>query len=156
GFAAPRERLGPDAAPCDRRLEVVAGERLALPAERLRLRGATQREERLAEQRRGSRRIDAEPALAEALVRGAQRALRGGGVGLEQLDVAGEDVGLEQLLRDAELLDHAPRGRDHAARRLAAAAQRLEHGLAAERDGLDRGRTLRDAKHAHHVEAAAA
>ena len=62
----------------------------------------------------------------------------------------------KQALRDAELLDHLARRRDHAARRVGAAAQRFEHALAAERDGFDRRRALRDAQHAHDVEAAAA
>ena len=52
-------------------------------------------------------------------------------VAFEQLDAAGEDVGLEQPLRDAELLHHLARRGDHAARRVGAAAQRLEHALAA-------------------------
>ena len=96
------------------------------------------------------------PWLAQPVVRGAQAALGGDGVALEQLDEPGEDVGFEQPLRDAELFDHAPRRRDHAPRRLGAPAQRFEHGLTAQRDGLDRGRALRDAQHAHDVEAAAA
>ena len=113
-------------------------------------------QERAAEQRRGLRRVDAEALRAQPLVGGAQAALGGGGVALEQLDEPGEDVGLEEPLRDAELLDHAPRRRDHAPRRLGAPAQRLEHRLAAERDRLDRRRALRDAQHAHDVETAAA
>ena len=59
-------------------------------------------------------------------------------------------------MRDAELLDHAPGRRDHAPRRVAAAAQRLEDRLAAQRDGLDRGGSLSDPQHAHDIEAAAA
>src|SRR5262249_44902770 len=43
-----------------------------------------------------------------------------------------------------------------AARSVDAAAQRLQHALARERDRLDRGRALRDPQHAHDVEAAAA
>ena len=155
-LAAPRQRLGAHAAPGDRRLEVVAGERFALVAERLGLGGAALREQRAAEQRRGLRRVDAEAVVAQPVVGAAQAALGGDGVAFEQLDEAGEDVGLEQPLRDAELLDHVPRRRDHAPRRVGAAAQRLEHGLAAQRDGLDRRRALRDAQHAHDVEAAAA
>ena len=64
-LAAPRQRLGAHAAPGDRRLQVVAGERLALVAERLGLGGATLREQRAAEQRRGLRRVDAEAELAQ-------------------------------------------------------------------------------------------
>ena len=64
--------------------------------------------------------------------------------------------GLEEPLRDAELLDQVPRRRDHPPRRLGATAQRLEHRLAAERHRFDRGRPLRDAQHPHDVEAAAA
>ena len=77
-------------------------------------------------------------------------------VALHRLDARGEDVGLEEPVRDAELLDHLARRRDHASRRVGAAAQRFEHALARERDGLDGRRALRDAQHAHHVEAAAA
>ena len=127
-LAAPRQRLGAHAAPGDRRLQVVAGERLALVAERLGLGGPAQRQERAAEQRRRLRRVDAEPVL-----RGARRTP----VADERSAAAaspssssiepGEDVGLEQALGDAELLDHAPRRRDHPARRLGAAAQRFEH-----------------------------
>ena len=113
-------------------------------------------EQRAAEQGGGLRGVDAEPLLAEPVVGDAQAALGGGGVSLEQLDQPGEQIGLEHALRDAELFDHAPRRRDHAPRRLGASAQRLEHGLAAQRDGFDRGRPLRDAQHAHDVEAAAA
>ncbi len=60
-LAAPRQRLGAHAAPGDRRLQVVAGERLALVAERFGLGGPALRQQRAAEQRRGLRRIDAEP-----------------------------------------------------------------------------------------------
>ena len=102
------------------------------------------------------RRVDAEALLAEPLVRGPQEALGGAGVALEQLDQSGEEVGLEQAMGDAELLDQAARRRDHAARRVGAPAQRLEHRLAAQRHGLDGRRTLGDAEHAHDVEAAAA
>ena len=87
-LAAPRQRLGAHAAPGDRRLQVVAGERLALVAERFGLVDATLREQRAAEQRRGPRRVDAEPVVAQPVVRAAQAALRGGGVALEQLDAA--------------------------------------------------------------------
>ena len=151
-----RQRLGAHAAPGDRRLEGVAGERLALEADGLGLGDAALREQRAAEQGGGLRGVDAEPLRAEPVVGGAQAALGGDGVAFEQLDQAGEQVGLEHALRDAELFDHAPRRRDHAPRRLGASAQRLEHGLTAQRDGLDRGRALRDAQHAHDVEAAAA
>ena len=54
------------------------------------------REQRAAEQRGGLRGVDAEPLLAEPVVRAAQTALGGGGVTLEQLDQPGEDIGLEQ------------------------------------------------------------
>jgi len=59
--ASPRQRLGPDAAPRDRRLEVVARERLALVAERFGFGGPTQRQERDTEECPGARRVD--PAL---------------------------------------------------------------------------------------------
>ena len=55
-------------------------------------------------------------------------------------------------MRDPELLDQVPRGRDHASCRLGAAAQRFEDRLAAQGDRLDRRRTLSDAQHAHDVE----
>ena len=125
-----RERLGADAAPRDRRLQVVAREQLALVRERLGLGGAVLREERAAEQRRRARRVDAEAEIAETLVAGAERALGGERVAFEEIDAPGEDVGLEEAMRDAELLDHRARRREHAARRLGATAERLEHALA--------------------------
>ena len=105
---SPRQRLRPDTAPGDRRLEVVAGERFALAAERLGLGGAALGQQRAAEQRGGLRRVDPEAVLPEPIVRRAQAALRRDGVAFEQLDQAGENVGLEEPLRDAELLDHVP------------------------------------------------
>ena len=96
------------------------------------------------------------PCLRRPSYADATAARRGLAVALEQLDVAGEELDLEQLLGDAELLDGAPRRRDHPPRGVDAAAQRLEHRLTPERDGLDRRRALRDAQHAHDVEAAAA
>ena len=155
-LAAPRERLGAHAAPRDARGQIVAGELLALVRERLGLGDAAEREQRAREQCRSLGRVDPQTLRAQPLVRRAQAALRRGGVALDQLDPPREDVGLEQSVRDAELLDHAPRRGDHPARRLAAAAQRLEHALTPERNGLDGRRALRDAQHAHHVEAAAA
>ena len=155
-LAAPRQGLGADAAPRDRRLQIVAREQLALVRERLGFGGAILGEERAAEQRGGARGVDAEPEIAEPVVAGTERALGGGRVAFQQIDAAREDVGLEEPMADAELLHHRARRREHAARRLGAAAQRLEHALAAERHGLDRGRALRDAEHAHDVEAAAA
>src|SRR5439155_9499800 len=92
----------------------------------------------------------------EPVVRRPQAALGSGGVALEELDAPGEHVGLEEPVRDAELLDHAPGRRDHPARRLGPAAERFEHALAAERDGLDGGRPLRDAQHAYDVQATTA
>ena len=89
-LAAPRQRLGAHAAPGDRRLEVVAGERLALVRERFRLGDAILREQRAREQRRGARRVDAEPEIAQSLVGAAQAALGGGRVAFEQLDAPGE------------------------------------------------------------------
>src|SRR5262249_59762902 len=97
-LTAPRQRLGPHLAPGDRRVQVVAGERLALVAERLGLHGATLCQERATEQRRGARGIDPEAVVAEALVRRPQTLLRGGGVPLDQRDAAGETLGLEQPL----------------------------------------------------------
>src|SRR5262245_62388546 len=85
-LAARRQCEGARAAPVDRRLEVVAGEGLALVRERLGLLGASLLEERTPEQRCGARGVDAEPVRAEALVRGAQQTLRRGRVALEQLD----------------------------------------------------------------------
>ena len=96
------------------------------------------------------------PRSRKSLVGAAQAALGGGGVALEQLDATGEGIGLEQAMRDAQLLDHLARRGDHAPRRVGAAAQRFEHPLARERDGFDRRRALRDAQHAHDIEAAAA
>ena len=96
----------------------------------------------------------ARPRNAEPVVRRAQRALGGSRVAFEQVDEPGKEVGLEELLRDAQLFDHPPRRRDHAPRRLGASAERLEHRLAAERDGLDPRRALGDAQHTDDVEAA--
>ena len=90
------------------------------------------------------------------MVGAAQQALGTGGVAFEQRDASGEEIDLEQALRDAEVLDHLARRGEHAARRVGAAAQRFEQGLAREGDGLDRRRALGDAQHAHDVEAAAA
>ena len=112
-------------------LQIVAGEQLALVAQRLGLGGAALREQRAAEQRRRLRRVDAEPVIAEPVVRRAARARRR----RRRLRAArcspANDLGFEQPLRDAELLDHRARRRDHAARRLGAAAQRFQHRLAA-------------------------
>ena len=121
-LAAPRERLGPNAAPRDRRPEVVAGERLALVAERLGLGVPIQCEQCASEERGSLRRVDAEPEAPQPVVCGVQKALGGESVALEQLDATGEHVGLEQPVRDAQLFDHVPRGRDHASRRLGAPA----------------------------------
>ena len=98
-IAAARERFGADAAPRDRRLQVVAREQLALVRERLGLGGAVLRQERAAEQRRRAGRVDAEPEVAEPLVAGAERALGGGRVAFEEIDAPGEDVGLEEAMR---------------------------------------------------------
>src|SRR5262249_20873227 len=95
-------------APRDRGLQVVAGERLALAAQRLRILRAAECEQRAAEERRGLRAVDRQPVLAEARVHRSQRALGGDRVPLEELDQAREDVDLEDTLRDPELLDHAP------------------------------------------------
>src|SRR5207249_1763155 len=95
-LATPRQRLRPYAAPGDRRLQIVASERLALVAQGLGLRRPALREQRAAQQGRGLRRVDPEPELPEPVVRRAEATLGGGGVALEQLDEPGEDVGLEQ------------------------------------------------------------
>jgi hypothetical protein len=153
---ASRQGLGPHAPPGDRGLEVVARERLAVVAERLGVGGSPLKEQRTPEERGGPRRVDREPVGAEPLVGDAQCTLGAGGVALEEIDQPREDVGHQELLGDAELLDHASRGGDHPPRRFGTPAQRLEHGLAAERHGLDRRRPLGDAQHAHDVEAAAA
>src|SRR5438105_4227729 len=69
--------------------------RLALVTELLRLGGAAESEERASEERRRLRRVDAEPLLAKPVICGAERVLGGGGIPLEELDQAREDVGLE-------------------------------------------------------------
>jgi len=78
-------------------------------AERLGLRRPPLLEEHDPEQRRGARGIDPEAVGAEALVRRAETPLCRGGVRLGQRDEAGEVLGLEDSLGDAELLDDAPR-----------------------------------------------
>ena len=125
-------------------------------AQRFRLGGAALREQCASEQRRGLRCVDAEPEVAQPLVGAAQRPLGGDGVAFEQIDLPAEHVGLEQSMRDAELFDHLPRRGDHATCGIGTAAQRFEHGLTAERHGLDGRRALRDAQYAHDVEAAPA
>ena len=78
------------------------------------------------------------------------------GLAVEQLDEPGGDLGLEPPVGEAELLDGAAGRGDHAAAGVGPAPQGFEHGLAAQRDRLDRGRAGGDAQHAHDVEAAAA
>jgi hypothetical protein len=155
-LAATCQRLGAYAAPRDPGLQVVAREGLALVAQALGLAGPIQREERAAEERGRLRGVDAEPVIAEPLVRPAQAALRGCGVSFEELDHSGEQVGLEHALGEAQLLHHASRRSDHAPRRGGASAQRLEEGLTAECHRFDRRSRLGDAQHAHHVKTAAA
>src|SRR5262249_60737811 len=96
--------------------------------------GPTLSEQRPTEECRRARSVDPETLAAEPLVGAAQALLGRAGVVFEQVDQAGEDIDLEQLLGNAELLDHAPRGRDHPLCGLAPPAQRFEDGLAAERD----------------------
>ena len=50
----------------------------------------------------------------------------------------GGDLGLEPPVGEAELFDRAAGRADHPPRRVHAAPQRFEHGLAAQRDRLDR------------------
>src|SRR5206468_6821976 len=83
-LATPRQRLCPYAAPGDGGLQVVAGERLALVAQRLGLGGPALREEGAAEERGRLRRVDPEPVLPQPVVRRAQAALGSGGIALEQ------------------------------------------------------------------------
>src|SRR5262245_42829665 len=81
-LAPPCQRLGPHAAPGDGRVEVVAGERLALVAECFGLRGAILilLEERETEQRGGACGVDPEPVGAESIVCSPEALLRLGGV----------------------------------------------------------------------------
>src|SRR5258706_574719 len=92
-IAASQRAMFANAAPGDRRLQVVAGERLAVVAQRFGFRGPTLCQEGATEQRRGARRIDAEAVGAQAVVRRAQTLLRRGGVPLDQLDEPGEHLG---------------------------------------------------------------
>src|SRR5205085_12698424 len=84
-MATARELLGTHAAPRDRRLQVGAGEQLALVRERLGVGGAVESEERTAEERGGPGGIDAESEIAEAFVAGAERALGGGRVAFQEI-----------------------------------------------------------------------
>ena len=155
-LAALRQGFGASPAPGDRRLEIVAGERLALARAPLRFGDPLLREQGAGEQRRRAGRVDPEPQIAQPLVRAAERALGRRRVALEEIDATGERVGLEEPVRDAKLFHHRARRPDHAPGRVGAPAERFEHPLAAERHRLDRERPLRDPQHAHHVEAAAA
>ena len=137
--AAPGRGLGPDAAPGDRRLEVGAGERLGLGRDGVGLVDAALQQQRPAEERRGLRGL-----AVEARDRAALRRRRGAGPRPPRRSPSsssmkpGGDLGLEQPVGEAELLDRAAGRADHAAGGVDAAAQRLEHGLAAQRDRLDR------------------
>ena len=117
-FAAPRQRFGAYAAPGDGGFDVVAGQCLAVAAERFRFCGAILREQCAAEQRGRLRRVDAQAVPAQAFVGGAQAALGRDRVAFDELDQAGVDVRLAEPLRDAELLDHVARRGDHAPRRV--------------------------------------
>ena len=154
-LAAPRECFRAHAAPGNRCLEIVACEQFAFMRERLRLGGTVLSEQRTSEKRRGLRSIDSEPEIAKSFVSTAQRAFGGDCVALQQIDLSGEHIGLEQPVRDAQLFDHLPRRGDHASGGIGAPAQRFEHALTAECDGFDRGRSLRDTQHAYDIEAAA-
>ena len=155
-FAAASQRLGAHTAPGDRRLQIVAGQRLALARQRFGFLTPALGQQRAGQKRRGAGRIDAETEIAKPVVGAAQAALGGNGVALDQVDEPAEGIGLEHALRDAEVLDHLARGGQHAARCIGSTTQRFEHRLTAERDGLDRRRPLRDAQHTHDIETASA
>jgi len=107
-LTTPRQRLGTHSTPRDRRLQIVTCERLAFVRERLRLDGSSLTQQCARQQRAGPSGIDAEPEVAETVVSGTQRALGRDHVAFEQIDPSRKNVGLEQAVRDAKLLDHMP------------------------------------------------
>ncbi len=106
------------------------------------------------EQRCGPAGVDADPHLDEPVVRVAQRRDRSRGIARDELDHAGEVRGLEQAVAQPQLLERRPRRVEHRAGDVEPAAECLQHGLAAHRRRLDRGRRRRDAQQSHDVETA--
>ncbi len=90
------------------------------------------------EERGGVARVGIDTERAEAGERGTQRRDRGVWVACDQLDHARVQLGLREAVPESELLQRLARGREHRARHVEAAAQRLEHGLAAVRRRFDR------------------
>ena len=146
--------LGLDTPPRDATLQVVAREPPCLGREARRLVVRTRVVRRARQQRGGPRRVGVEAERPQAVVGDAQMSSCRVEVATHELDDPREQVGLEQAVREAELLERAARRRDEPARGVGAPPERLEHALAALRGRLDGRRSDRDAQQPHDVEAA--
>ena len=100
---------------------------------------AALQQQRSGEVRSGLAGVGADAQLPEPAVGAAEVRLGGDRVPGQQLDDPGEVAGLQQALAEADLLGRRPGGRQQGAGGVEPSPERFEHGLAADRGGLDLG-----------------
>ena len=108
-------------------------------------------EARAPQQRGGLGGVGVQTHAAKTVVGLTQMRLGRGGIVHDQLDDAGKLLDLEKGMTQAEFGDRAPGRVDHPSGGGGAAAERLQHGLAARRCRFDRRRVGRDSQQPHHV-----
>ncbi len=128
-----RQNLSSRCAPCDGRLQVVAGDAFAFGGIPVSLIDAALREHRSSQQRGGLPCVGADAEGVQPVQRSPEVRLRGDGVTHHQLDDSGEQLGLHQTVPKAEIGDDLAGVRQHRSGLVRAAPQQLQHGQAAQR-----------------------
>ena len=139
GVVAGGEHLRPSRAPGDGGLQVLAGQGFAGLGHLVGFVDAALGQQRACQQRSGLPRVGAHAQRTEPAVGRPQRSFGGHRVVGDQLDHADEQLGLHEVVLQAELDEHGAGSLEHGVGGVHATAQRFEHGLAAHRGGLHRG-----------------